>query len=107
MEDLQKSVFINELFDIYGELLSKTQQKMIHLYYNLDLSLSEISTQEGISRNAVYDALKKGIESLNLLENKLHILDNNREFKEKLVKLESCLSKEDYQKVISIFKEEK
>ena len=65
MEELEKNLLMNELFDIYGELLSSTQQKMIHLYYHLDLSLAEISTQEVVSRNAVYDALKKGFDILN------------------------------------------
>ena len=74
MEELEKNIRINELFDIYGELLSKTQQKMISLYYREDLSLGEISEEEGISRNAVYDSIKKGTTLLEEYESKIHVL---------------------------------
>ena len=60
MIDLEKSIYINELYDLYGSLLTKKQQEMIELYYCEDFSLSEISEQFNVSRNAVYDCLKKG-----------------------------------------------
>lgn len=99
MEDLKKSIYVNELFDIYGCLLSNTQQKMIDLYYSKDLSLSEISIQENISRNAVYDALKKGIDSLNKYESKLKIL-------EKINSLKKELDEEIFNKIKKILKED-
>ena len=45
MIDLEKSFYINELFDLYGSLLTKKQQEIIELYYCDDLSLSEITEQ--------------------------------------------------------------
>lgn len=78
MEELEKNIRINELFDIYGELLSKTQQKMITLYYRDDLSLGEISEEEGISRNAVYDSIKKGTTLLEEYESKIHVLEKEK-----------------------------
>ncbi len=106
MEELEKSILINELFDIYGDLLAKSQHKMIYLYYTLDLSLSEIALQEGVSRNAVHDAIKKGVDSLYLFEKKLCILENKNKFNKKLKKLEKILDKSNYQKVKEIFEEE-
>lgn len=99
MEDLEKSILVNELFDLYGNLLSSTQQKIIDLYYTKDLSLSEISTQENVSRNAVFDALKKGVDSLKKYEEKLHLLT-------KLELLKKELDDESFYKVIKILKED-
>ena len=106
MEELEKNLLMNELFDIYGELLSSTQQKMIHLYYHLDLSLAEISLQEGVSRNAVYDALKKGFDILKNYENKLHLREKKILFNEKLETLKNVLDEDTYQKVLDAIKED-
>ena len=73
MIELEKSIYINELYDLYGSLLTKKQQEIIELYYCEDLSLSEISEQFNISRNAVYDCLKKGIKQLENYEKELRL----------------------------------
>ena len=106
MDEIEKNILVNELFDIYGELLSKTQQKMIKLYYNMDLSLTEIAEQENVSRNAVHDALKKVIESLSFFEDKLHLLSKKNNLHKRLSLLEKEISKEDYKRVLNIFKED-
>ena len=79
MIDLEKSIYINELYDLYGSLLTKKQQEMIELYYCDDLSLSEISEQFNISRNAVYDCLKKGIKQLENYEKELKLHQKEEE----------------------------
>lgn len=106
MEELEKNLLMNELFDIYGELLSSTQQKMIHLYYHLDLSLAEISTQEGVSRNAVYDALKKGFDILKNYESKLHLREKKILFNNKLETLKDVLDEDTYKIVLTAIKED-
>lgn len=106
MEELEKSIYINELFDLYGKLLTESQQEIINLYYRLDLSLSEIADQQNISRNGVYDALKKGIDKMFDYESKLHILEKKRQVDKDLVKLKGILSKSDYELVEKVFKEE-
>lgn len=74
MEEIEKSIRINSLFDKYAVLLSKSQQKMISLYYQDDLSLGEIAELEGISRNGVYDSIKKGTKLLEEYERKLGLI---------------------------------
>lgn len=78
MIELEKSIYINELYDLYGSLLTKKQQEIIELYYCDDLSLSEISEQFNISRNAVYDCLKKGIKQLENYEKELKLLEKEK-----------------------------
>ena len=77
MEELEKSIRVNKLIDFYGELLTSHQEEILSLYYQLDLSLSEISEQLEISRNGVYDALKKGVKLLEKYEDKLHLVEKN------------------------------
>ena len=79
MIDLEKSIYINELYDLYGSLLTKKHHEMIELYYCDDLSLSEISEQFNISRNAVYDCLKKGIKQLENYEKELKLHQKEEE----------------------------
>ena len=45
------------LFDFYGELLTERQKEFFDLYYNEDLSLSEIAENNGISRQGVRDVI--------------------------------------------------
>lgn len=82
MIDLEKSIYINELFDLYGSLLTKKQQEIIELYYCDDLSLSEISEQLDVSRNAIYDCLKKGIKQLENYEKELKLHKKEQELEE-------------------------
>ena len=46
------------LFDFYGELLTDRQKEFYDLYYNEDLSLSEIAENYGISRQGVRDVIE-------------------------------------------------
>ena len=59
------------LLDIYGALLTDRQRDVLDLYYNDDLSLSEISENLGITRQGVRDAIRRGSDELLLLEQRL------------------------------------
>lgn len=45
------------LWDLYGGLLTATQREITDMYFNLDLTVSEIAEQKGISRQGVSDCL--------------------------------------------------
>lgn len=100
MIELEKSIYINELYDLYGSLLTKKQQEIIELYYCDDLSLSEISEQFNISRNAVYDCLKKGIKQLENYEKELKLLE-----KEKNLDIYFSKLKEENKELVSLIEE--
>ncbi len=73
--ELSQRVRTNLLFDFYGLLLTKRQKEFVKLYFCDDLSLGEIARRFKISRQAVYDTLKKARESLEEYEKKLSLAD--------------------------------
>lgn len=60
--------------DFYGQLLTEKQFDSLDLYYNQDLSLSEIAEEMGISRQGVRDSIKRGEKQLFELEQKLGLV---------------------------------
>lgn len=70
---MEKFVYLNSLFDLYGELLTLKQQKYFTSYYFDNLSYGEISDKYNISRNAVYHQLKLIEKKLLFYEEKLKL----------------------------------
>lgn len=95
-----KHVRIGILLDIYGSLLTNRQLQILNTYYNEDMSLSEIAEEFDISRQGVLDNVKKGEKKLLEYEEKLHILENQENRKNKLDKVLNTLSKNITQKEI-------
>ncbi len=75
--DIIKREELIALFDIYGELLTNKQREYFIAYYFEDLSLGEIALDAGVSRNAIYDMLKKTEAILDNYEVKLKIHQKN------------------------------
>ena len=75
MISTEKNLRIAYLFDFYGDILSEKQQLAVELYYNDDLSLSEVAAQIGISRQGVRDSLKRSETALFDMENKLGLAE--------------------------------
>ena len=69
----EKNLNISVLLDFYGDILSDRQKEMLDMYYNDDLSLSEIAHHFSISRQGVRSVLKKGENILSDMENKLNL----------------------------------
>lgn len=65
------------LFDYYGALLTETQQSICDMYYNQNLSLTEIAEDLSITKQGVRDALKKSEKLLKKYENALKIKQKN------------------------------
>ena len=62
------------LLDFYGELLTDKQRECFDLHYNEDLSLSEISEQLGISRQGVWDNIRRAEASMQEIEEKTGLI---------------------------------
>ena len=76
---LEKLVRVGILFDFYGKLLSERQYTAVELYYIYDLSLAEIGENLDISRQAVYDTLKRAESNLEGFELKLRLVERSYE----------------------------
>lgn len=72
-DPVSEKLRVAKLFGVYGPLLSERQKKFINLHCNEDLSLSEIAEEEGISRQAVFDAIKQGKKRLTRFESVLSL----------------------------------
>jgi UPF0122 protein GK1195 len=81
MEDFAKT---SMLFDIYGGLLTDKKKRVMEMYHEDDMSLSEIAEELEVSRAAVHDSLRSAERLLRSYEDKLGILDDYLS-KEKLV----------------------
>mgnify|MGYP000712405467 FL=1 len=64
----QDALQMSLLLDYYGELLSQKQRTCFDLYYNQDLSLSEIAAELGVSRQGVHELLSRAEASLGEFE---------------------------------------
>lgn len=58
------------LFDFYGDLLTERQRSCLDMRYNQDLSLGEIASELGVSRQGVYDNLSRAESMLHNMEEK-------------------------------------
>lgn len=67
------------MLDVYGALLTEKQLDIMQLYYDDDLSLSEIGEQYGISRQGVHDSIKHSEAALDEFEGKLMILASRQQ----------------------------
>ena len=74
----QKSLEIGYLLDFYGELLNERRRTVLDMYYNEDMSLSEIADALGITRQGARDLIKKAGVELLLLEEKLGMAEKFR-----------------------------
>ncbi|MGV3240670.1 putative DNA-binding protein, partial [Streptococcus hyovaginalis] len=68
---LEKTTRMNYLFDFYQSLLTPKQRSYMSLYYLDDYSLGEIAAEYNVSRQAVYDNIKRTEAMLEEYENKL------------------------------------
>ena len=100
MNELDKFEYVNELYEIYKNLLTDKQIFIMDKYYVYDLSLSEISEELGISRNAISDTINKVKKKLVNYESSLHLLAKINKIKDIIAK--ETLTEEDKKKIIEV-----
>ncbi|HEH1113541.1 putative DNA-binding protein [Staphylococcus aureus] len=71
--DLVKTLRMNYLFDFYQSLLTNKQRNYLELFYLEDYSLSEIADTFNVSRQAVYDNIRRSGDLVEDYEKKLEL----------------------------------
>ena len=81
---MAKNLEISLLLDFYGDMLTEKQRDVVELYYNEDLSLSEIAAHSGITRQGVRDSIKRAESVLLDLEERLGLARKFRQIQDGL-----------------------
>ncbi len=80
------------MLDYYGNILTEKQREVIDLYYNMDLSLAEISEHAGITRQGVRDSIKRGEATLAEMEEKLGLASRIIKYEEAFGDMEQLVA---------------
>ena len=81
---MDKNIKVSMLLEMYGKLLTDKQVDVIDLYYNQNLSLSEIAEELNITRQGVRKSLVDGEKKLIDIEEKLGFMAQ-KERREKII----------------------
>ena len=81
------------LLDFYGELLTDKQRECCELHFNEDLSLAEIAEQVGVSRQGVWDNIRRAETALEEIEEKTGLIRRFSETQKGLEKLDGLVGR--------------
>lgn len=79
---LAQVIRLSTLYDFYGQLLGEHNRQIFEDYILNDLSLGEISKNTGMTRQGVYDTIKRCSMKLTEYEEKLHIAERFEQTKQ-------------------------
>jgi len=96
---LEKTTRINYLFDFYQSLLTPKQRSYMELYYLEDYSLGEISENFNVSRQAIYDNIKRTEAMLEDYEQKLGLYKRFEKQNDLIDKMRDALKHKDLSKL--------
>ena len=85
---MEKIVKQGLLYDFYGALLNDHQRAIYESVVYDNMSLSEIASEHGISRQGVHDLIKRCDKSLEEYENKLHLVERFMAIKDEVETIE-------------------
>ncbi len=88
------------LLGYYKNILSEKQREYMIDHFEMDYSLSEIAKKHNISRQAVYDNIKRGIAILKEYEEKLGFYKRDMEMKKELEELKEKYSEKRLTEII-------
>jgi predicted DNA-binding protein YlxM (UPF0122 family) len=88
---LEKTNRINLLIDFYEPLLTEKQCTFLKLYVHDDYSLGEIAENFNVSRQAIYEHIKRAEQTLQDYEDKLQLLNKHEQRIKLQDQLESML----------------
>lgn len=79
---MEKTIYLINLFDIYGDLFTEKQKEYFIDYYFNNYTLQEISENNNVTRNAIHKSIKETEEKLLFYEKTLKIYEKNNKIKE-------------------------
>lgn len=91
---------VSILLDYYKNLLSDKQKEYLVEHFEEDLSLTEIGKKYDVSRQAVYDNIKRGIKILRDYEEKIGFYKRDKELKKELEDLKNNFSREKLDEIL-------
>ena len=97
---MEEFVYYNSLFDIYGSLLTIKEKDTFKDYYQEDLSLAEIASENNISRTAVQKMIKNVLDKLKYYEDVLHLYDKNSRLRNLLNESDIGIIKNNIEKIL-------
>ena len=86
---MEKIVEQGLLYDFYGELLTEHQKKIYEDVVYHDLSLAEIASESGISRQGVHDMIRRCSRILQEYEEKLHLVERFMRIRDNVLELDA------------------
>ena len=87
--NIEERVQIAILSKYYGKILTERQQDILKMYVDNNLSLSEVSEELSISRQAVKDALDNAMATLKNMEEKLQFISRDSNIKHAIEETQS------------------
>ena len=92
---LEKTTRLNMLYDFYSPLLTDKQKDYLEMYYLEDYSLGEIANISNVSRQAIYDNIRRTEKVLESYEEKLHLYQKFNLRQELFTSLRSSIANQD------------
>ena len=88
-------IYLNNLFDIYQNLLNEHERQIFMDYYQDDLSITEIGENEQVTRTAIHKTIKS-------VEKKLITFEEKLSFYNKKEQIKQALENKKYDKILEI-----
>lgn len=98
--ELDEVLEVSVLLNYYKNLLTDKQRDYLVEHLEDDMSLSEIAKKHEVTRQAVYDNIKRGVKTLYEYENKIGFYRKECEIEELLEKLKKNLTIENVDKIL-------
>lgn len=97
---LDEFIEIANLLEIYSPLLSEKQREYLEDHFENDLSISEIAKNNNVSRQAIFDNIKRGVALLYEYESKLKFHQIKQDIREELIDLKEDFTEEKLENII-------
>ncbi len=86
--EVEKILRQSMLYDFYGELLTEHQKRIYEDIVFQDMSYTEVGEMEGISRQGVYDLIRRCDKTLEEYEEKLKLVEKFQSTKQKVTEIQ-------------------